>query len=330
MGWLSLFMVLSGQVGNDRIMSVRGPVPPDNFVPALVHEHILCDFIGAKEVSPSRYRKEEVISVMLPYLKELTARGFKGFVDCTPAYIGRDPLLLKELSERSGLVILTNTGYYGAAQDKFLPDHAFAETPEQLAARWIREWEEGIEGTDVRPGFIKIGVDPGPLSEMDRKLVHAAVITHRKTGLTIACHTGEEKAAQGVLNTVIESGLDPSALIIVHADSVNNKDAPIRWARAGAWVEFDAIGARPLEFHLDWIVTMKKEGLLHKLLLSHDAGWYWVGEKDGGKEKIRPYTFLSDYLIPQLRQSGCTQTELDQLLVHNPVSAFTIRVRERH
>ena len=36
----------------------------------------------------------------------------------------------------------------------------------------------GIEGTGIRPGFVKIGVDAGPLSEIDRKLV--AELTERE------------------------------------------------------------------------------------------------------------------------------------------------------
>ena len=67
------------------------------------------------------------------------ARGCATLVECTPAYLGRDPRLLRRLSEASGLHILTNTGYYGANKDKHLPPHAFTETAEQLAARWIRE-----------------------------------------------------------------------------------------------------------------------------------------------------------------------------------------------
>ena len=55
--------------------------------------------------------------------------------------------------------MITNTGYYGAAGDKYVPQHAYEETVDQLADRWTGEWEDGIEGTGIRPGFIKGGVD---------------------------------------------------------------------------------------------------------------------------------------------------------------------------
>ena len=51
----------------------------------------------------------------------------------------------------------------------------------------------------MRPGFIKTGVDPGPLSPIDRKLIEAAVICHGQTGLRIHCHTGDGRAAMDIL-----------------------------------------------------------------------------------------------------------------------------------
>ena len=111
------------------------------------------------------------------------------------AYIGRDAWLLQRLSRAAGINVVTTTGYYGAAKDKFVPAHAYRESPEQLAARWTREFVNGIDGTNIKPGIIKIGVDSGPLSAIDAKIVRAAALTHLLTGLTICSHTGDGTAA---------------------------------------------------------------------------------------------------------------------------------------
>jgi phosphotriesterase-related protein len=329
MVWLSWVFATFAFEPQGVIMTVRGPIAPSEFGMVLVHEHVMCDFVGADKTGRHRYDPEEVIATMLPYLRSVKERGFSGFVDATPAYIGRDPLVLKRLSELTGLHILTNTGYYGAAGDKFLPPHAFSETADQLAERWVAEWRNGIEGTGIKPGFIKIGVDPGPLSEIDRKLVVAAARTHLQTGLTIACHTGEARAALEVLEVVKSEGVDPSALIIVHADSIPDQSVHEKLAKEGAWVEYDAIGAKPINEHVRLISEMVRKGFADKLLLSHDAGWYWVGEPNGGKEKIRPYTALSDELVPALKNAGLTEATLKRLLVENPKEAFTVRIRKR-
>jgi len=310
-------------------MTVRGPVNALEFGKALVHEHIICDFIGADKTGKHRYNPEDVVRTMLPFLREVRERGFTGFVDATPAFIGRDPIVLKRLSELTGLHILTNTGYYGAAKDKFLPQHAFTETADQLAQRWISEWRDGIEDTGIKPGFIKIGVDPGPLSDIDKKLVRAAARTHLQTGLTIACHTGEARAALEVLEIVKREGVDPSALIIVHADSMADERVHESLASEGAWVEYDAVGAKPVSEHVRLISSMVQKGFTDRLLLSHDAGWYWVGEPDGGRSKIRPYKALMDKLFPALRQAGIEEAIWEKILAHNPQEAFKVRVRRR-
>ena len=97
------------------IMTVNGPIAPSDMGFSLVHEHVLVDFIGADSTGYHRWNRPEVIQVALPYLKEIKKWGVQTFVECTPAYIGRDPLLLKELSQSTKINFITKTGYYGAA-----------------------------------------------------------------------------------------------------------------------------------------------------------------------------------------------------------------------
>ncbi|MHC4260601.1 MAG: phosphotriesterase family protein, partial [Planctomycetota bacterium] len=130
------------------IMTVLGLIRPSEFGKVLVHEHVMVDFIGAAKTGRHRYNQDDVVETMLPYLHAVRQRGFTGFVDCTPAWLGRDVEVLRRLAEQTDLHILTNTGYYGTGNDKFLPAHAFSETDGQLAARWVREWEHGIDGTN--------------------------------------------------------------------------------------------------------------------------------------------------------------------------------------
>ncbi|HEY8504208.1 MAG TPA: hypothetical protein VIL46_06465, partial [Gemmataceae bacterium] len=64
------------------------------------------------------------------------------------------------------------------------------------------------------------------------------------------------------------------------------------------------------------------------VLLSHDAGWYHVGEPNGGR--FRPYDTLFTDFLPALRKAGFTAAEVRRLTVDNPREAFTIRVRLRN
>jgi len=302
------------------VQTVTGPVPAARLGLTLMHEHVLVDFIGADQVSPQRYDANHAFKTVLPYLLQAKKDGCETLVECTPAYLGRDVTLLKRLSEASGLHILSNTGYYGAAKDKHVPAHAFTESADQLAARWTREFERGIDGTSIKPAFMKIGVDEAPLSEIDRKIVRAAAITSRTTGLPIASHTGTGVAAVAELDELDRAGVPASRFIWVHAHSERDPTFHTRVAKAGAWVEFDGISENSVARHVELVGQMKAQGLSGRVLVSHDAGWYRVGEPGGGQ--FRPFDTLFTKFIPALTAAGITQTEIRQLLVDNPRQAL--------
>lgn len=302
------------------VHTVTGPVPADRLGVILMHEHVLVDFIGADQATPARYDADEAVRVVLPHLKQVRGLGCETLVECTPAYLGRDAALLRRLAEASGLRILTNTGYYGAARDKHLPRHAYTETHEQLAARWIREFEQGIDGTAVKPAFMKIGVDEAPLSDVDAKLVRAAALTHLNTGLPIASHTSSGRAAHEELDILEATGVPLTAFIWVHAHNERDPAHHAAAARRGAWVEFDGIAPASVSRHVDLVRAMRQAGLLHRVLVSQDAGWYRVGEPGGGQ--FRPYDTLFTAFVPALRAAGFGDGEIRQLLVVNPALAL--------
>ncbi len=315
----------TGVQGESNIMTVNGWISLEQMGRTLSHEHVLVDFIGADKVSPDRYDRDEAFWTVLPFMEQFRDLGGQTLVECTPAYLGRDPRLLKRLSDATGIHLLTNTGYYGARDDIYLPPHVFSDSADQLAARWIREWEDGIDGTGIRPGFMKIGVDSGALSDVDRKLVQAAARTHLKTGLTIAAHTGPAIAAFDELDVLAREGVDPSAWIWVHAHAERDRMRNVEAARRGAWISFDGLNPVRVELFVEFVVTMKEQGLLHRVLVSHDAGWYRVGEPDGGI--FRPYDTLFTAFLPGLKNAGFTDEEIHQVLVTNPAEAFAVHVR---
>ncbi len=314
------------------IMTVRGPVSAAELGQTLSHEHVLVDWAGAGETGYHRWNRDSVAGVVLPWLHEISELGVTGFADCSPAYLGRDPLLLKELSNRSGIHIITNTGYYGAVNNRFIPPHAYRETAGELASRWIDEFENGIEDTGIRPGFIKIGVKEDTLlSELHRKLVRAAAITHRRTGLVIKSHTGGDVPAFDQLNLLKAEGVSPEAFIWTHAQT-GTMPKIVEAARMGAWISLDAVNISAAEgrhgnhdLYAAMLAELKKEGLLHRVLISHDAGWYDAGEPGGGG--FRGYSDIHRFLIPMLMEEGFTGEDTEQLLVTNPARAFEIRKR---
>lgn len=320
------FLIITRQDPAPFINTVSGKIPVASLGTSLIHEHFLVDFIGADKINETRWNKDEVVKKVLPYLLEVKKLGVDTIFDCTPAFLGRDVLLQKRLAEESGLQIITNTGYYGAVQNKYLPQWAFTENEEQLAKRWISEFENGIDGTSIKPGFIKTSVDAPHLSSLHQKLIRAAAITHLNTGLTICSHTGPAVAAFEELDILQKMNVHPSAFVWTHAQMEKDKSLHVKAARMGAWVSLDGIGWGEFENYADSIGKLKTARLLNRVLISHDAGWYKPDEKDGGN--FTGFTNIFTQLLPILQKRGFTENDITQLLVKNPAEAFGIRIRK--
>lgn len=306
------------------VQTVTGPVPPEDLGVVLTHEHILVDFIGADKLSRDRYDPDEVFRTALPHLRQVRDRGCRTLVECTPMFLGRDPVLLRRLSEASGVLLITNTGMYKAP---YLPTYAFERSAGDLAASWTAEAQRGIEDTGIRPGLIKIAVNPeAELVPIQKKIVRAAALTHLRTGLSIAAHTGPGPGLE-VLDVLKSEGVAPGAYIWVHAQSNSDQSKCLEAARRGAWLSYDGFpatrGEPPPKIELH-VRTALDAGLADRLLISHDAGWYHVGEPGGGT--YRPYDAIFTHFLPALKKDypGIEKT----LLVDNPRRALTPGVKK--
>ncbi len=283
----------------------------------LVHEHVLVDFAGADIANPSRYDREDVIRAAKPKLDAIVALGCVRLMECTPNFLGRDPILLARLSALCNLELWTNTGLYAANQYRHLPRYALEESALQLSKRWVAEWKNGIEGT--KPRFIKIGVNAGKLGEIDRKIVEAGAYTMLETGLTLASHTGPPargaSPALEQLEILTKLKMPLKKFVWVHAQNEKDHAVHEQAARAGVWVEFDGINARGAAFHQECVEWMAKKKLLGRVLISQDSGWYRVGETGGGQ--FNGYEYLFSDFLPRLEQKW-----RKRLMWDNPRAAF--------
>ncbi len=311
-------------------MTVLGPIPASAMGITLSHEHILVDFIGADSTGYHRWEKQEVVNKVSPYLEEIQEYQVSTLMECTPAYLGRDPLLLKTLSKNTGMHLVTNTGYYGAHDNLFIPAKFYELTAEELSSIWVDEFENSIEGSGVKPGFIKIAVNgDDSLSKEHFKIITAAALTHQQTGLVIASHTGPDDPAFEQISVLQSHGLNPSCFIWVHAQ-LGSLEGNIRAAKMGTWISLDNLnldqqqGSKyDVAWYADRIQDLKEAGFLNRVLISHDAGWYKPGEENGGS--FRGFTGIFTALVPALREVGFSQEDINLLLEINPRNAFSIR-----
>lgn len=311
-------------------MTVNGPIAPEELGFCLPHEHVLSRF-GIDPVEPPEYDEAAMVEEVVPYLTYLRELGVGAVADCTAYSFGRAPALLRKLSEASGLHLLTNTGWYGAADDRYVPEEAYRLSAEEIAERWIAEFADGIGGTGIRPGFIKVAVDGGPLSPIDAKLVRAAALTHRATGLTIKAHTGDNApAARQQLDLLVEEGVAPGAWTWTHAQNTPDAQDLIEVARRGAWISLDGIktpyfangrmqGSDTLDRHLNHLLALREADLLGRVIISHDGSSF---PPEGTVR--RPMDIISNSFLPLLRAHGLSPAEITVLTVDNPARYFTL------
>lgn len=322
-------MLLSLASCGSFIQTVNGKINGKVIRGVLPHEHIVTNFSGANKILENPTETTAAIRRIMPHLDSLKAQGVNTLFECTPRYIGRDVALLKLLSDKAGINIITNTGWYAAVDKKYLPAEAFRWSEDEIAQHWMNEFLKGIGDTGIKPGFIKLGVGDGRLDTIEAKLLRAAIQVSHSTGLTIAVHTGDGIAAKDELAIAIEKGLKPGKLIWVHAQ--NGTDAEREeLAKQGVWISLDGISETTIQNYLKQITYLKRNKLTSRLLISHDDGWSVLTNGTYGELELfkngnsSPYQTINKRLIPLLLADGFTHKEINRIMHKNPAKALSL------
>jgi phosphotriesterase-related protein len=289
----------------------------------LPHEHIFTDLRGPQVPGYAQGNPEHVTAVMKPYLDQAADLGVNAIVECSTIGVGRNPIIIKNLVKNTPLHIIVPTGVY---REAFVPTEFLDKSPEELAEMWVTEITEGIEGSQVKAGFIKMSVSDDGITYIEAKNLKAAVLTSLETGGIIASHTIGGKLADQEMNLLESYGLNLNRFIWTHAQSESKKSFHLAAAQRGAYISIDAIGSGwvPDEDMLDYTLALIEAGYADKVLLSHDAGWYDPSQSDGHPEGdgIRGYTALFNSFLPELRNHGVPENVITQMTTTNPAEAF--------
>jgi len=277
----------------------------------LIHEHLCIDLSGQKNDLDC---KMDLLEDGLQEIIDLKKYGVVRVLDCTNRGMGRNIGQLNALAHKSGIEILSSTGYYKAP---FLPDEVQVLSVEALSAILTNEIVDGIEGQQQASVIGEIGSSLNKITEQEMKVFQAACIAHKKTGAPILTHTTLGTMGEEQLDLFINQGVDLSKVLVSHVDLKNDFDYIIRLLQKGVNVGFDTIGKNnylPDEKRLDWIVRLVDMGFIDKLFLSMDITRKSNLATYGGIG----YRYLFETFIPLLKQKGITEVQLQQMLAENP------------
>ncbi len=308
-----------------RVMTVSGPIPPEKLGFTLPHEHV---GIALWHVD-RRWDYWELTpddDLILEELRELRRRGGGTLVDLTLDGVGRDPHRLRRLASATGLNIVMGAGWYRGAH---YPAELLVErrTVDELAEIIVREFEDGVAGSGVRPGIIgEIGTDKPWVSPAEERVHRAAARASLRTGMAITTHGVQSPVGLAQLEIFTEEGVDPSRVVIGHADSHHDLDFYLRVLDAGANLEFDFLGHRfGVEEHLEprlveTIVELLEREYASQLLLSQDVCHDRQLKANGGFG----YVYLHQHFLPTLRTAAVAEGEIRTMTIENPARILTI------
>ena len=281
-----------------------------------VHEHLHIDLSGFKNNLDCRLDQYDLIC---QEMKDLRALGVSNIIEMTNRYMGRNPQFMLDLMRETGINVVACTGYY---QDAFFPEHVAARSVEQLAQEMVDEIVIGIDGTELKAGIIaEIGSSEGVITPLEEKVFIAAARAHIETGRPISTHTSFSTMGVEQLVLLQAHGVDLSRVTVGHCDLKDNLDNILRMIELGGYVQFDTIGKNnyyPDEKRIAMLHAIRDRGLLSHVMLSMDITRRSHLKANGGNG----YDYLLTTFIPQLRQSGFSQADVDTMLRDNPSQFF--------
>jgi phosphotriesterase-related protein len=307
-----------------RVMTVSGPIPPEKLGFTLPHEHtgIALWHIEKRwdywELSPDDTVTDE--------LRDYRRRGGGTLVDLTLDGVGRDPHRLRSLASSTGLNIVMGCGWYRGAH---YPPEALVDrrTVDDLAAQIVSEFNDGVGDSGVRPGIIgEIGTDKPWVSALEERVHRAAARAALQTGMAITTHGVQSDVGLAQLRIFTDEGVDPSRVVIGHADSFPSLDFYLAVLDAGANVQFDFLGHRfgveeTLEPRLvEILVELLERGYAPQLLLSQDVCHNRQLKAHGGFG----YVYLQQHFLPTLRTAAVGEGEIRTMTIDNPARILTV------
>jgi len=342
-----------------KILTVSGPIDPSQLGQTLMHEHIFIDFQRPVPRAPQFANAEDAAFYELPLslatlygnryggqrvkgsnflgnfeeqyqeVMEFKKAGGGAIVDVSEIGLGRDPKGLQRMANATGLDIVMGASWY--TKDYYAPDMD-TRTVDELANVIIRDVIVGVDGTQIRSGVIgEIGIDGGPLTPNELKVIRASARASRITGAPVSFHAGgvdDERLVS--IDTVLSEGVAPEQIIMGHSGGITpNLPLVKRILAKGVYLQIDwlgvatgpagVLGNRSDRTIAQVIVDLAKQGYADRILLSHDICTKLQLKKYGGNG----FAYINEYFLPVLRELGASEADIHKFMVENPRRALT-------
>jgi phosphotriesterase-related protein len=261
----------------------------------------------------------------------LREAGIDALMELTTIGLGRDPVGMAEISRRTGLRVVLATGIHREAH--YPPEHWVHRTgPKELAELFVRDLLEGCDGADysgprecpttVRAGVIKVGVGYWSISPLERRVLQAAGLAHKRTGAPVVCHLELGTAAWEVLEALDSAGVPPERVALAHVDRNPDPALHAELAAAGAYLGYDGVARAkywPDSTVLGCLIEVASRGGADRLLLGGDAARKSSFASYDGMPGL---VYLPRRFVPRLKEAA-GEDLTHKILVENPARLLT-------
>jgi 5-phospho-D-xylono-1,4-lactonase len=315
------------------LRTVAGDISANDAGICYSHEHIIIDRSFTTFCNPELLL--DSVELGCQEIVEFREAGGKTLVDSMPCGGGRNATKVAEISRRTGVNIVCPTGLH---LQKYYPPGHWGErlSAENMAALFIAEIEEGIDSHDYngpyilrtpyKAGVIKVATSGEKPTNHERKVIEAAVITHKNTGAPILTHTEQGLGALEQVQLFQELGASLAHVIISHTDRKPDLSYHKEILSTGVMLEYDSAFRWPEgegNPTLALVLTMFAEGSGRQILLGMDAARRKYWRAYGGKPGL---CFLLRDFVPRLRSGGLRQVDIDAIFVENPRLCYSFHL----
>jgi phosphotriesterase-related protein len=335
-----------------KAQTVLGLVDPATLGRTLMHEHVLWDitppslarqsdrgpeitlenvfaYSYGELVAPTNLKLHDV-AVAIDEVRKLAAVGGQTIVELSCGGLKPDPLGLVEISRVTSVQFVMGCGWY---VDEYQEGAVRTRSVESLAQEMIDQVSRGAWGTGVCAGMLgEIGCQ-APWTELEKRVMRAAVIAQRETGAAINVHPGRHPdQPQEVADFIRAAGGDLSRVVISHIDrTIFDDDRMRRLADTGVTLEFDLFGQESSYYkladidmpndaqRLRHIRMLIAAGHLERVVISHDICYRSRLMRFGG----HGYGHIFRNVVPIMKRRAFSELEIDTILIKNPMRLLT-------
>jgi phosphotriesterase-related protein len=318
-----------------KVQTFRGPVDAMDLGTTLVHEHL---FVGHQELDlnfpHAEWNEEALVEAAVVGLERLWELGVGTIVDLTVLGLGRDVTRVAKVAERSRVNIVGSTGYYTSdVLPAYFQTHGpglLVGGPDPLEEMFMRDIEEGMAGTKVRAGMLKVVTDWPGLTPDVRRVMGAAAAVQQRTGVPITTHSHvPSQNGRDQLVFLTERGVPPDRLIIGHSGDSEDLGYLRGLMDEGATIGMDRFGMEhvlPDERRVGTVLALLRLGYADRMVLSHDAAFFSRVTPPSWRAEHAPHWHLENIptrILPQLRAGGASHDDIRQMTVLNPARLLT-------